>query len=192
MEAVLILSEIGSDAASAALVDIARSEGPDELRAAAVWGLGQRPDHAADLASFLGDANVLVSVHAVVAMSRNVDAASSLAAAGLLSGDERQAVASAVVLARQGGPGIAALLDALDSARSEAERDWAMYGLGLAGRSSVEAVAGADRAVTLAETLGPVWRGAQEWLSSAEAAKMLSFIGRQSSKPPEEWGTPPS
>ncbi|MGH9890665.1 MAG: HEAT repeat domain-containing protein [bacterium] len=182
MEAVLILSELRAEDGAGALAQVASEQSlPDELRAAAVWGLGVTGMNVPnEIVAFLGDESDLLAAHAVVAIGSSLEEVDAEAVADLLQQSEREAASAAKVLARQGPVGVRVLLRAVNDGE-ESARVWALYGLGLMDRGEIEAAAGSDVAEELASTLEPMWRGSQAWISEDDVVSLVNFVGRQTS-----------
>jgi HEAT repeat protein len=178
MEAVLILTELGTGAAAAELqrVATAREFEGDELRQAATWGLGREGCRAyADLIDLLGDEDDAVVLHAIAAFG---------------GGASEQVVRSLVEVVQQGEPrrragasealrliGSQHVLRALiDAARSrEGARPWVLATLGQLDPASVRTALAGDPLLSEVEplmALGP----AENWLARPEAAEDLRFL----------------
>lgn len=177
MEAVFILSELAAESAADALVEIAASTNLDEeVRAAAVWGLGATGHNdPRRLLQFIGDPNDYIAVHAVVAAGSNLNSEICEAAGELLWGESRQAAAAARLLAGQGEAGARALAEVANQ-ETGAERIWALRGLGLAGR---EAVAAVDLPQDTIRLLEPMLAAEDSFIDQADVLKLLMFVEKQ-------------
>lgn len=177
MEAVFILSELTSVPAADALVTIAANPHLDEeVRAAAVWGLGATGhDEPARLLQFIGDPNDYVAVHAVVAAGSNLDKSTCERAGELLADETRDAAAAARLLANQSSNGAQVLAD-VSHAGSGSARVWALRGLGLAGR---EAVATVDLPADTIRLLEPMLAAEESFIDDNEVLKLLLFVEKQ-------------
>lgn len=162
MEAVFVLSEIPSEKAASALAAVAsNSANPEELRAAAAWGLGRgarpRPDL---LLPLIGSSEEIVSLHAIVALE-SIPASCVPHLVGWLDGaDERLAASAARVLSRHRC--VQALLDALRSGGRA--RLWALTALGDIPPEVVREAAGGALDNDAMRTLEPMWLAQRDWL----------------------------
>lgn len=179
MEAVLILSELRSELSSAALRLIAVGRHlPDELRAAAVWGLAVTSEHPGDAVPFLGDEDDLVALHAIAGSTRGLRDAELRTLAAMVDGSARQAAAAVYVLSRYGARGARELLRlALES--DGQTRLWALYGLGEAGKDEVVEATGGELPDDLESLLEPMWQAHQSWLGTGPNMTALDFLQRQ-------------
>jgi HEAT repeat protein len=176
MESMLALSEIPSVVAANALVEVAKSRDsrPDEVRAAAVWGLGTG-SHAdpSRLVSFTTDSTDLVAVHAAAALRTLPDDVVATLYRMLHSEDDRAAAVAAQVLARHHQ--IELLVEAACEAGTA--RLWALRALGDIPPEQVVAAVGTLPA-TLRESLEPIWIQHRDWLR-AEAIGPLDALATQ-------------
>lgn len=162
MEAVFVLSEIPTDAAGEALVDIATSEQvPAEVRAAAAWGLGQgaapRPDLA--LRATL-DADPFVALHAITAIEELPDDLVPTLIGWMAEGDDRRGAIAAQLLQRHRR--VLALLDAIDV--NAGARLWALRALGDLPPPLVRLQGGERLTPEVERILAPMWHGQTDWL----------------------------
>lgn len=181
MEAILILSEVRAQAATEALVAVIDDASlPDELRAAAAWGIGigghSRPEL---LLAHLNAPSDEVAVHSLVAIGTELsDALLEQVADGIANG-ERTAAASIQVLATHGVRGARVLLQRINHLGAGRAKAWALFGLGLLGREAVEAAAEGQVPAELSAALEPLWVGLTEnWLAGERAAS-LNVLRRQ-------------
>lgn len=181
MEAILILSEVRAQAATEALVAVIDDASlPDELRAAAAWGIGigghSRPEL---LLAHLNAPSDEVAVHSLVAIGTELsDALLEQVADGIANG-ERTAAASIQVLATHGVRGARVLLQRINHLGAGRAKAWALFGLGLLGREAVEAAAEGPVPAELSAALEPLWVGLTEnWLAGERAAS-LNLLRRQ-------------
>lgn len=166
MEAVLALAEVSAPAATDALSDIAaRVDFHEDVRAAAVWGVGQGA--AADPVRLLPlalDPKPIVAFHAVAAIDTVAADMRATLLEWLDSGDERRASTAANVFARTGS--VDALLDAYE--QLEQARPWVLYALGLMEASVVRTRAGTRLTAVLRDALEPMWLRELDWLNSED------------------------
>ncbi len=178
MEAVLILTELGTPDAAAELkrVAIAKDLDGDELRQAATWGLGREGCRAYDaLIDLLGDEDEAVALHAIAAFG--VDAPERVVrelVKVVQHGRARQrAAASEALRLIDSQHVLRALIDA--ARRSEGARPWVLATLGRLDPVSVrQALAGDPLLVELEPliALGPT----ENWLAATEAKEDLRFL----------------
>jgi hypothetical protein len=183
MEAIFILTELGTETAARILLEIAgaRAHFRSEERAAAVWGLGStgadRPDL---LVGFIADEDDTVALHALTGMGTLAHAQLD-ELGGRLGADPRTAAAAATALARQREAGAPILARAAESA--ERERDWALYALGTMDRRVVDAAVGVHLSPATRRALEPMWLGgAGNWLAG-RTAQELDLLDRQRFRP---------
>lgn len=179
LEAVFILSELASESAVEALLDIAREPSRDpELRAAAVWGLGETGANRPDLLiEFIADAEDLVALHALAAIGKLPAELHDQLADDIGGRDDRKAASAMALLARQGREGARTLLAV--ATRSDMT-EWALAGLGEMKPDVVRRAADGTLPNAVEELLAPMWAtNTRSWLRASEQADPLSFIKRQ-------------
>lgn len=180
MEAVLLLSELDSAEASDALYSAATAEMGmhEEVRSAAVWGLGvgsaRRPDRVVE---FLADESDRVALHAASALSGvlSPQVTESLKK-WLIAGEERKAAVAASVLARNGR--IQALLDVVEATDGLGSL-LALRALGDLPRAQVERSAGSGVNRETLRLLEPIWVQHRDWLRNPENAGALDILDAQ-------------
>lgn len=177
MESVFVLSEIPTEDAALALAEIATidAEFPRELRAAAVWGLGQgtyqRPDLMIEVAA---DSDDFVALHAIAAIPWLSDSEEQVLVGWLNDDDDRRAAAAAQLLMRHHA--IRPLLQA--TALGQQSRQWAIRALGDLPPNLVRQEGGNLLTTELEEALSPLWVAGQDWLRS-QGAEGLSALDVQ-------------
>lgn len=186
MEAVLILTELGDGKfARDTLRKIAAHSNfaGDELRQAAVWGLGKAGLKAyQDLLPFIRDPEENVVLHAIAGFGADVsDAVIESLVRELTHGDERTAPAASETLRHIGTE---AVLRALTKAYDEAPqaRDWILATL---GRMPPAVITERLKGLSLMRTLAPMLLVAPgaNWLSSEEMDINISFLFKQNILP---------
>jgi hypothetical protein len=162
IEAVFVLSEIPTDEAAEALAQIAAGDGekPQELRAAAVWGLAQGVHPRPDLTLlYATDADEFVALHAISGLPSLPDNLIP----GLLDWlrqDDQHAAAAAQVLMRH--EAIRPLLTAVRG--SGRGRLWALRALGDLSPELVRDRGGELLTPEIERDLEPIWIGREDWL----------------------------
>jgi hypothetical protein len=182
METVFILSEVAAPSCAQALSALLADPGmPEELRAAAAWGLGVGGHHQPELLlDYLEEGSDDVAMHSLVAIGSELSDAALEEVAGRIANGERAAAAAVQVLARHGERGARVLLQRVGSFGTARANAWVLYGLGLLGRGTVTGAAGGQVPAGLSGTLEPLWIGLTEnWLVGEQGA-VLDFLGRQS------------
>lgn len=176
MEAIFILTEVGSGVAIEALLAVARDrECPAETRAAAVWGL--RNTDPERVIEFLADPADDVALHAIAAAGQ-LDTERLTQVSALLAADDRAAASAVALLTRQGHRGARALLTA--AKEGGPARAWALAGLGSMAKDVVLEAAGGQLEPTLAEALEPLWSlNERNWLARDELSAALAFLEKQ-------------
>lgn len=164
MEAVLALSEQRTRPAAEALTRIAATADlPQELRAAAAWGLGQGPSpQPAMLLQVVLDPQAVVSLHAIAAMDHLDDITEATLVEWLAGTDERRADIAAHLLSRHRR--ISVLLDACE--HGGAPRVRALSALGELPREAVRLAAGLRLTPQLQAALEPMWHSQDSWLKT--------------------------
>ena len=175
IEAVFVLSEIPSHAATMALSSIAANRSLDsELRAAAAWGIGQGPAANADLLlPLIADSDRLVALHAITAIEQITDSGASQLR-HCLEAEAKLAAPAARVLQRLGR--IEELLDACEQSES---RGWALRALGDLPPDEVRKRAGSRLTDELTHLLEPIWLGQTDWLRSDDGKAGLDSLDVQ-------------
>ncbi|MGN9765288.1 hypothetical protein ACTMS2_08950 [Micromonospora sp. SD12] len=181
MERVLVLSELVElKAATVSLAQIAREMSrPDEIRAAAVWGLGATwHNQFSECWSFAFDESENVRRHAQAGLGSPGPAQFPLLVAGLGKAD--QAPLAAAVLARTGS--VPELIAALSEVHS---RDWALQALGQIDPAEVMPLL-AEVSAEDAGVLDALWRrNFYDFYNEPENLTEIRFIARQSLRAPE-------
>ena len=182
MEAAFILTELGNSFARDQLRRVAsdpRFMG-DELRQAAVWGLGKAGLKSyEDLLPFIDDADEGVAIHAICAFDSNTpDHVLDYLVGDLVSGDRRRAPAASLTLRTIASERALQALVAV-AGTAKLVPDWIIATLGLMPEASVR------RHVTnprLLECVSPVLLTSEgaNWLSSETAIGDVSFLAKQS------------
>nr|MDT0663477.1 hypothetical protein [Micromonospora sp. DSM 115978] len=179
MEAVLVLSEIPRPFAADILAEVAveTEARHQDVRAAAVWGLGlgATADPIRSL-SFAADPNDLVALHSVAALPVDLPLqVASILSEWMTGGDERQAASAATILARHGEVG--RLLEVTASGGSGAL--FAVRALGDLPREVVEAKAGRPLRPEEIQVLAPIWIQHSDWLRRPQNAHGLEALANQ-------------
>lgn len=178
MEAVLILTELKSAFARAELIRVAGEEkfGGDEIRQAAVWGLGKQGLKAYDqLLPFIADANENLALHAIVAFGSDTpETVIKRLVEDLVKGDPQRAPAASEALRRIASKtAVNCLIEA-----ASGDHDWVLATL---GRLAPDLVKPAITGSKLAKTLGPMLllsEGAN-WLASEDRVMDIAFLTKQ-------------
>jgi len=178
MEAIFILSELGTSEAAAALASLAADRGLDpEARCAAVWGLGVAGfDDPGRVFAFITDEDESVALHALASI-RRLSAKLLDATADLLGGTDRHAASAAALLAKQGDAGARVLLSR--AADGGPAATWAVAALGAMAERDVRAAASATLTPELERMLAPMWAAHGSWLSRQAMDTPLRFLERQ-------------
>ena len=189
MEAILALSELRGTPLAARgadlLTEYAQSEAlaGDEVRQAAIWGLGKDGLRAyPSLLAFLNAGVEEELVHAVCAFGPDTDPAVADQLVAILvdeAAPERKRASASFVLARTAPASIAApRLVALRTHASAATRDWALATL---GQMSPAAIRDHVTDTVLAGQLRPLQLTSPEtnWTRSEQITDMLAFVRKQ-------------
>jgi hypothetical protein len=178
MEAIFILSELGSDEAADALFTLAAEETLDsEARCAAVWGLGVAGiDDPERVLPFIADKNDEVALHALAAIG-DVPDRLLVRATSMLGGTEIEAASAGALLAKQGDQGARALLQTASEGGYAGV--WATAALGGLPEDKVRAAAGGALSADLERTVAPMWAAETSWLRRQELDTPLRFLERQ-------------
>lgn len=179
MEAVLILTELRSDFSRQELVRVAgdaRFEG-DEIRQAAVWGLGKAGLKAyREILPFIGASDENLALHAIVSFGSDTpeDVVHSLVRE-LMAGDQRRAPGASEALRLIGSETVLRVL--LEA--SATDNNWLLATL---GRLPPALVRPAVKGTPLASKLEPMLllsEGAN-WLASEDHVMDIGFLAKQS------------
>lgn len=178
LEAVLILSELGTTEAATELKRIATATefSGNELRQAATWGLGKAGCKAfAELVDLLGDADDTVALHAIAAFGPDTPASVVKPLVGVLrSGSARERAAASEALRLIGSDAVLrALVEALRG--DDWPRTWLLVTLGRLDAERVRSALAGDPLMAELEpllALGP----RENWLASPEIAVDLRFL----------------
>lgn len=181
MEAVLILTELGSAFAREELGAIAADQGlsGNEIRQAAVWGLGKAGLKAyEDLVPFIADEDENVALHAIAAFGEDTPKAIIERLVQVLqTGEPRQAPAASEALRIIDSDDV---LEALIEAAQTGSRvhGWVLVTL---GRLSPALVQQRLAGTPLLERIAPMLLIAQgaNWLSTETAVSDISFLRKQ-------------
>jgi hypothetical protein len=177
MEAVFVLSEIPTDEASSALAEIATEDGekPQELRAAAVWGLAQGVHPRPDLALlYAADSDEFVALHSIAGLPELPE---NLVPGLLdwLGQEDRHAAAAAQVLLRH--KAVWPLLTAVH--QGGRRRLWALRALGDLPHELVQDHGGELLTHEIEQALEPIWIGREDWLREPTGADGLEALDVQ-------------
>jgi HEAT repeat protein len=175
---VLILTELGSPFARNELIKVAgdfRLAG-DEIRQAAVWGLGKRGLKTySDILPFIGDTDENLALHAIAAFGSDTpDAVIGQLVSELVAGDSRRASAASEALRLIANETV---LKCLIEA-SATEHDWVLATL---GRLPSALVKPAIAETPLMKRVAPMLlmgEGAN-WLASEDRVMDIAFLTKQ-------------
>ncbi len=178
MEAIFILSEIPAPQAAQMLAPVtAPTPGRhEEVRCAAIWGMGHHPGGDPDcLLPLLADPIDRVAIHASAAVSSLSPDAVCTLRDGLRSGDKRIAAISAATLRDQ------RQIDALveEASTTGTGRLWALRALGDLTRAEVEAAAGPLLTPALLDALLPMWIEHEDWLRTGDNEGAFRTLNEQ-------------
>ncbi|MGA6154749.1 HEAT repeat domain-containing protein [Stenotrophomonas sp. NPDC087984] len=180
MEAVFCLSEIDTEEATEALHSIASSTEPaipEEVRAAAAWGLGTGPRKApAKLMHFVNDPSVLVATHAAAAMPSDLPQECLNELLDWLRTDDRRRAATAAHLLADRDL-VAELVNALQTA-PERVRRLIVLALGDASREAVSGLLSGLDAQSRA-SIATLWAKSDDWLRQPDTDGILDALKRQ-------------
>lgn len=180
MEAVFVLSELAAPAANDALFVVATSDPArhEEVRAAAVWGLGTGalPDHNR-VCDLLDDASDRVALHAAATLPDSLAPSVTKHLAGWLrQGTARQMSIAGTLLARKGE--LMALREvALDTGAKG--RLIAQHSLGSIPKAEVQRSLGDALDADLEARLDPLWVSHEDWTLTVENAGALEILEAQ-------------
>jgi len=181
MEAVLILTELRAPGAHEILSSVATSEtfADDEIRQAAVWGLGKAGlQRYGDLVSFIGDADRDVALHAIAGFGEDTPAeVIDALIARLLSGDSSHASAASEALRIIGSELVLTRLLAAQNSTNQFN-PWILATL---GRLPAEMVRPALSGGSLSERIEPllVLYEQDNWLADSTVDIDLKFLLKQ-------------
>ena len=182
MEAAFILTELGNSFARDELRRVASDSRfmGDELRQAAVWGLGKAGLKSyEDLLPFIDDADEGVAIHAICAFDSNTpDHVLDYLVGDLVSGDRRRAPAASLALRTIASERALQTLVAVADAAKPVP-DWIIATLGLMPEASVRQHLTSPR---LLERVAPVLLTSEgsNWLSSQTSIGDVYFLAKQS------------
>jgi HEAT repeat protein len=178
MEAVLILTELGSNFARDELMKIASDARftDDEIRQAAIWGLGKAGLKAyGALRSFIDDPDDNVAMHAILAFGRDTpQAVITELVADLASAHLRRATAASEALRVIGNEAVVAAL----AAAAQTGSNWVLATLGRMPPDMVRSGLQGNPLLARIEPLLLLNAGAN-WLASEDRVLDLSFLGKQ-------------
>ena len=178
MEAVLILTELGSPFARAELVAVAADEnfGENEIRQAAIWGLGKAGLRAYNkLLPFIDHEDENLAVHAIVAFGSDTpELVIRALAQELVAGNPRRAAAASEVLRQIGNEMVLRVL--VETAASGS--DWVLATL---GRLPADIVRPALADTELMQKVSPLLLLGEEgnWLATQESLMDIAFLTKQ-------------
>jgi hypothetical protein len=178
MEAIFILSELGTPEGTEGLAALAADRNLDsEARCAAVWGLGVAGvSDPMQVLPYIADNDEEVALHALAAIGPLPPRAFPVVAS-MLDGTDLEAASAATLLVEQGDTGIECLLDAALAGRSGAT--WAVVGLGQLGEAAVRRTAGDRLTADLDQALKPFWAQGRSWLRRQQFDTPLQFLRLQ-------------
>lgn len=180
MEAVFILSEVGTPAARDALDRLAADRSLDsEARCAAVWGLGVAGVGEADrVVRYIADEDEAVALHALAGIgSLSEQVASRVGEILAEAATDAEAAAAAALLAAQERLGADILLEL--AGRKGHVGVWALAGLGQLDEVVVRSVSSGRLTPELERVLEPAWALNRSWLRKQEVDTPLRFLQRQ-------------
>jgi HEAT repeat protein len=178
MEAVLILTELGSPFARAELARVAAEKkfAEDEIRQAAVWGLGKAGLKAyEEILPYIGDPDENLALHAIVAFGSDTpEAVIRQLVAELTKGDLRRAAAASEALRLIANQTVVKAL--IEGAAGES--DWVLATL---GRLPSDLVKPALASLDLLKKIAPMLlvSGDANWLASEDRVMDLGFLTKQ-------------
>ncbi len=177
LEAVFILSEIAAPNAHEALSEVAEAahDRHEEVRSAAIWGLGTGalPDAEAVL-PYIADPVDMVAMHAAAAIGGLTDSMAKGLVAGL-GGNDRTAAVSAAILAKHGR--IKELLTVAGS--NSGGRLWALRALGDVSPAKVLKASGGEIDAVVRNALDPIWIQHKDWLRSGNIGGPLDVLSAE-------------
>ena len=178
MEAVLILTELGSPFARAELVNVAGGQqfAGDEIRQAAVWGLGKGGLKVyEELLPFIADADENVALHAIVGLGSDTgERVVRNLVQELVAGDPRRAPAASEALRQIGSETVLRIL--IEAAAGG--NDWVLATLGRLPPALVRpAVEGSALMGRIAPML--LLSEGANWLASENRVMDIAFLAKQ-------------
>jgi HEAT repeat protein len=178
MEAVLILTELGSPFARSELVQLASDAklAGDEIRQAAVWGLGKTGLKAYDqILPFIGDTDENLALHAITAFGSDTpEGVIRQLVSELITGDSRRASAASETLRLIANDAVVKCL--IEAAASG--HDWVLATLGrLPAALVTPAITGSELMKRIAPML-LMGEGAN-WLASEDRVMDIAFLTKQ-------------
>lgn len=178
IEAVFVLAEIPTDSAAEALAGIAKPGAgrTSELRAAAVWGLGQgvRP-HPELVLPFAIDEDDFVALHAVAGLPALPADLLPTVRGWVSEFDDRRAAVAAQLLMRH-----LAIEMLIDVARQEGQgRLWALRALGDLPPELVRELGGDRFTPEVEGALEPMWIAQRDWLRAGAGSEGLQALDVQ-------------
>lgn len=180
MEAVFALSEVDTLEAARSLAEVASAGDtapPDEVRAAAAWGLGTGARPSPDLlVNLLRDDSVLVATHAAAVLPAKLPRSIVDELSAWLTGEDLHAAATAAHLFAERGL-VLELASALGSAPDEARR-LAVLALGDVSHENVEPLVANIDAESRAG-LATLWARRNDWLRQPDTDGALSALHQQ-------------
>lgn len=180
MEAVFVLTELNVPAAADALDAVARAseDRNDEVRAAAVWGLGT--GECADptrVVPYLEDPSDRVALHAAASLPDTLDHTTLARLTDWLrKGRARQSAIAGAILARKRE---VASLHSVAADPSAPGHVAATHSLGSIPSSEVKAALGSALDANLESRLEPLWIRHDDWTLTPENAGALEALGAQ-------------
>lgn len=184
MEAVLILRELGGRQAEDILSEVAQdTENPAELRAAAVWCLGDiSQDPVRAVCRWTYDGETVVAVHAITVCVRALSERNLATVFSLLGPDSRRSAAATRIILDAENDLIPHVLIHLRDSSDPSVRDWLTYLLGLAGRPRVAPYVHqvADLPASDKSRVEFMWSCYQEdWTRADDVQLQLKFLRSQ-------------
>lgn len=178
MEAIFVLSELGTEEAAQALRTLAEDRALDsEARCACVWGLGVAGvDDSALVLPFIADEDQDVALHALAGIGE-VPPEMLPQVVEMLGGTDEDAASASALLAMQGDAGTQILLaTAMAEGRGTS---WTIAALGEVSETDVRRVSGGELPGGLERALAPMWTQSRSWLRRRRLDTPLEFLQRQ-------------
>lgn len=180
MEAIFILSELGTNEAEDALDELASERSLDqEARSAAVWGLGVTgADAPKRVLPYIADEEQQVALHALAGIGPLQDEELEVTRNLLEHAADGSAAASAsMLLSEQGEAGARALLSL--SMEDGLAGTWACAGLTKMPEDLVRKASPEGLDPSVEHVLAPAWASATSWLATFDSETPLQFLKRQ-------------